>query len=470
MINPIPPEFKNTIDQLLKNEASLFWDSFESNPPFFGLRLNPSKTSLDEIQKQIPENLTALPWCKDGFYIKEGSGLGKHPFHAAGLFYLQEPSAMVPAVILDPQPGENVLDLCAAPGGKTTQIQALMGNLGFLIANDSNPRRVQSLGLNVDRWGARNTAVICETPQRIFEHLGSYFDRVLVDAPCSGEGTFRSDPGEIKKWSPEFSKRCAIIQDEILWFAGKLVRPGGILVYSTCTFNQLENEGTIKRFLEKEPNFKLDQPPGITGFSPGIPFDKTDSIDIRNAVRIWPHRTTGEGHFIARLKKSGENPVRPIASIGEESNLDSEQKIIYQGFFHDSLNETEVTRDILPGNPGLRSYGNRLYWVPEDRPSLSGLRVYHWGWWLGNFQKDRFIPSPALAAGITRADAQKVLEFPLDDSDLTLYQRGSPIGYSGDENLVGHWALVCSAGYPLGWGKIQKGKIKSYFPSWLRLY
>lgn len=375
---------------------------------------------------------------------------------------------MAPVSILDPQPGERVLDLCAAPGGKTTQIASRMGATGSLVANDPNPHRVQALGRNVERWGARNTSILAETPQRLADHFGAYFDRVLVDAPCSGEGTFRAHPGEIKKWSPQLSQRLAANQDEILWFAGKLLRPGGTLVYSTCTFNQLENEGTIQRFLEKKPDFDLVDIQPLPGFSPGIPYSDPGPADLTKAVRIWPQITTGEGHFIAALKKTGTGLAPNLAEGSSQTALDPELLESYANFFENHLVLSGTTREIAPGSPGLNVYGNRLYWSAAGSPGLRGLKVHHWGWWLGTFQSDRFIPSPALAAGIEGSDAQKVLEFSLGEPDLVSYQRGSPIKVSGEDHSSGAWVLVTAAGIPLGWGRVQKGRLKSYFPTWLR--
>ena len=468
MNKPLPTEFVNTINLLLDKDAPLFWKALESDPAVSGLRINPIKTTFDNLQQDLAAVLSPLPWTDYGYLISEGEGLGKHPFHAAGLYYLQEPSAMVPVSILDPKPGEIILDLCAAPGGKTTQIHARMKDKGLLVANDANPRRVQALGRNIERWGARNTMVLCETPQRLYDHFGAYFDRVLVDAPCSGEGTFRSDPGEIKKWSPGFSARCATIQDELLWYAGKMVRPGGVLVYSTCTFNQLENEGAILRFLEKDPGFTIETGSHTIGFSKGIPLSNTLPVDFSQTTRVWPHLVTGEGHFVARLRKTNI-PSKPASMDSHlTSNVHKDQMEAYEIFFKNTLHKNSNTDPITPGNTGLRVYGNRLYWLSTDHPSPIGLRVHHWGWWLGTFKTDRFIPSPALASSITREDAQKVLEFSLGDPELVSYLRGSPFSYSSDEKLIGSWILVTVAGYPLGWGKIQKGRVKSYFPNWLR--
>ena len=465
----LPPDFVDAIDLLLGDDASQFWQALIEGSFSTGLRINPDKTDLNLLQQEISANFTPLPWGENGYQVHQADGLGKHPYHAAGMYYLQEPSAMVPVSILDPQPGERVLDLCAAPGGKTTQIASKMGGKGYIVANDPNPNRVQALGRNIERWGIRNISILNETPQRLVKHFGNYFDRVLVDAPCSGEGTFRTHPGEIKKWSPQLSRRLAAIQDEILWFAGKLVRPSGSLVYSTCTFNQLENEGTILRFLEKNPSFNIETIPQIKGFSPGIPFTDTNPIDLTRPVRIWPHITNGEGHFIVRIKKSEAIERKDLPEISSAQSIDPEQMAIYEKFFENTLSLTRRTKDISPGNQGLAVFGNRLYWLQPGSPSLKGLKVHHWGWWLGTFKSDRFIPSPALAAGIKQEDVQKVLEFLIGDADLAAYQRGSPIRVTEDDYSHDSWILVTVSGNPLGWGKIQKGRLKSYIPNWLRI-
>lgn len=468
MKNIYPPQYIQIIDNLLGEDAPLFWDSQFNHPPTAGLRVNPLKSSLMDLQTSLPVKIQTLPWSPEGVALQKDGELGKHPYHKAGLFYLQEPSAMVPVAVLDPQPGERVLDLCAAPGGKTTQIQSLMGNRGLLIANDSNPRRVESLIRNLDRWGAQNTAILCETPRRISEHLGGYFDRVLVDAPCSGEGTFRSDPGEIKKWSPEFVSRCCRIQDEILWFAAKMVRPGGVLVYSTCTFNPDENEGTIARFLKTNPDFQIDPINHIDGFSKGIQLASSSEHDFSGTVRIWPHKTSGEGHFTARLRNTRSAPSHSPRLVQEHIPLNLEELKIYSEFFEKTLNQTPNTIQILPGSIGVNRFGNRLYWVQDGMPSLAGLNVRHWGWWLGSIQSGKWLPSPALASALIPEDAQIVLEFSLEDPDLSTYLRGSPLSRPGLERLPDGWVLVTCSGYSLGWGAVYRGRLKSYLPRWLR--
>jgi len=465
---PFPNDFITEINRLLGEQSSRFWDNQETTPAIPGLRVNTLKTNPELFRTIFSAKLKTLPWADDGFQLPQGSNPGKHPFHSAGLYYLQEPSAMAPAAALDPQPGELVLDLCAAPGGKATQILSLMENQGLLIANDSNPRRVQALARNIERWGARNTVITNEIPRRLAEHFGPVFDRVLVDAPCSGEGTFRIDPGEIKKWSINFSKRCKLIQDEILWFAGKMVRPGGILVYSTCTFNQQENEGSVMRFLQANTDFVVDPIPLQPGFSTGIPLSKADPGNLKGTVRIWPHLAPGEGHFIARLRKSENSVSRQLPRQSTQTVLTANQLKIYKEFFDSSLKLTPGTKIISPGSSSLSCFGNQLYLFPPNTPQLEGLHIHHWGWSLGMFKGDRFRPSSALASGLTREDSQIVIEFPVGDPNLISYLRGSPIRYPGDVAANSAWVLVTVEGFPLGWGKIVQGRLKSHLPSWLR--
>lgn len=469
MTRQFPPEYRALIDQLLGSEAGSFWEAMEG-PPVQGLRRNAAKANLAEIQGALPGDYSAIPWAREGTRLESAAQPGAHPYHAAGLYYLQEPSAMAPVPILDPQPGERVLDLCAAPGGKSTQIQARMADQGILVCSDPNPARVQALARNLERWGATNAAVLCESPRRLSAHFGAYFDRVLVDAPCSGEGTFRAEPGEVKKWSPAFSGRLQTQQDEILWHAGQLVRPGGTLAYSTCTFNQAENEGSVSRFLAANPAFHLEPIPLQEGFSAGIQREGDRGIDFSRAVRIWPQRAAGEGHFIALLRKDGSAPA-PAAGPGPSpGRLEPAYQDRYAQFFRQSLRETDLTGRIQPDSPGLRSYGNRLYWASGNAPDLAGMNVIHWGWWLGTFQGEDFSPGPGLASVLRTGDVQIVLEFPLEDPRLQAYLRGSPVGLGDAGQEDAGWGLVAISGHPLGWGKIAKGRLKSYFPRWLRAH
>jgi NOL1/NOP2/sun family putative RNA methylase len=466
---PYHPDFQTEIDRLLGLHSNDYWRVLETVRPYKGLRVNTLKTTPDTLQNYFPDLRFPVPWERDGFQITGEVSYSKHPLHSAGLYYLQEPSAMAPVRILDPQPGELILDLCAAPGGKSTQILSLMGNRGTLIANDPNITRLQALVRNIDRWGAHNTIITNESPKRMSGHFGAVFDRVLVDAPCSGEGMFRSHPVEIKKWSPSFRERCAALQDEILWFAGKLVRPGGILVYSTCTFNQLENEGSISRFLARNKNFSVDPIQEFSGFSPGIDYGIENQPDLNVTIRIWPHTAPGEGHYIARLKRSGNQQVKS-PELQENKPLKHPGKIPhYQDFFDRVLKKTPTTQKLSLDSGSLALKGNQLYVIPSAGSAANGIRVERWGWLIGEVKADRFIPSPALAFGLSAEDAQIVIEFPVEDQDLRSYLRGSPISNQRFNFPEKAWGLVTVDGYPLGWGKASQGRIKSHFPRWLRI-
>ncbi|KLU59472.1 ribosomal RNA small subunit methyltransferase F [Peptococcaceae bacterium CEB3] len=298
----LPQPFQERMSALLGTEYPAFAASYEA-PRTNGLRVNTLKINPGSFQERGLFALEPIPWAKDGFYYDYREQPGRHPYHGAGVYYLQEPSAMAAVSYLDPRPGERILDLAAAPGGKSTQIACLLQQRGLLWANEIDSSRARILALNLDRWGACNVIVSNESPRRLAEHLPEYFDRVLLDAPCSGEGMFRKNPSAVREWSPENVRACAQRQGLILESAACLLKPGGRLVYSTCTFSPAENEETILSFLAKHPEFSpLELPDPTPDFvhSPGLP----------GAVRLYPHRLRGEGHFIAALQKkpSPKNP------------------------------------------------------------------------------------------------------------------------------------------------------------------
>ena len=374
---------------------------------------------------------------------------------------MQDPSAQAVAELLAPQPGERVLDLAAAPGGKATHIAALMAGEGLLVANDLNQRRAQVLAKNLERWGARNTVVLNESPTRLFEHFGAYFDRVVVDAPCSGEGMFRKDLDARTEWMPKLVESCAVRQDAILVDAAKLVRPAGILAYATCTYAPEEDEGTIARFLDCHPEFELVELPRFTGFSAGRPEWLTEikKYPHERAVRLWPHRAPGEGHFIAVLKKNNDHHEKNTAAPLLPNPLAPEAKQYFEQFINDTLTWH-------PGENRLSLMGSYLYQIPEDCPDLRGLKVIHWGWWLGTMKKKRFEPSHALGMGLQTNDVHKKLSFSVDDSEVEKYLRGEVLPSPGDNG----WVLVTIDGFPLGWGKRVQGRLKTHLPKWLRQF
>jgi NOL1/NOP2/sun family putative RNA methylase len=400
------------------------------------------------------------PLSSDGFILPSDSHPGKHPYHAAGLFYLQDPSAQAVAELLAPQPGERILDLAAAPGGKTTHIAALMQNQGVLIANDVSPKRVRDLARNVERWGAHNVAVTNESPSRLADHFGAVFDRVLVDAPCSAEGVFRKDPSARGKWQPKLVESCALQQDSILQDAARLVRPGGVLAYSTCTFAPQENEGTLARFLVERSDFEVLAPPKIPGQDRGHPewLENADpALKLEHAVHLWPHKAPGEGHFIAILRREGI--AASLASL-----YPPRAALLPKDAADDFAQFCAQTLDVQLSKKQLALQGSHLYLLPEGLPDLKGLNVIHWGWWLGFSKKNRFEPSHALAMGVQVEDVRQTLPMKANDAALMRYLRGEVLPSSGPQG----WVLVTVDGFPLGWGRRVQGRLKPHLPSWLR--
>lgn len=460
-MNAFPPDFIERMNRLLGDDASSFWEALKSQPPQKGVRVNTLKTTVDEFESMTNYTLTPLSWTDTGFLVEE-EDLGSHPYHAAGLYYLQEPSAMAVAEILNPQPGELVLDIAAAPGGKTTHLASKMRNRGVLVANDPHGGRVQALARNLERWGTHHTVITQERPQRLVDHIGSDFDHVLVDAPCSGEGTFRKDPGEIKKWTPNYVQRCAADQNEILWYAAQLVRPGGYLVYATCTFSPEENEGIVKRLLQARSDFRIIPIADRPGFSPGNPDWVDGPCSLEGTVRIWPHKAPGEGHFVARLQRTEEED-KHLKAVRHTTQCPAQKRAVYRDFVNETLKEDLLPAAAAPHGQHLALYGDRLYATPEQGPSMEGLRVKHWGWWLGTFTKDRFSPSHALAMGLPSQCFQDQLDFQAHEQELIRYMRGLTIKSNGEDR----WVVITVDGYPLGWGKRKEDNLHSQFPRWL---
>jgi NOL1/NOP2/sun family putative RNA methylase len=458
----LPKAYLESMEHRLGDEYDAFIASY-NDPPTVGLRVNTLKLPPDHFASLSPFALTPIPWTDDGFSLPPGSRPGKHPYHAAGLYYIQDPSAMAVAELMNPKPGEMILDLAAAPGGKTTHIAAKMKGQGVLVANDIHPRRVRELARNMERWGARNVIILNETPRKLADHLGAFFDQVLVDAPCSGEGMFRKDPKGIYDWSSKFVESCAARQDEILHDAAKLVRPGGQLIYVTCTFSPEEDECTIYRFLINHTNFNLVEPNLTEGFSSGRPDwckpndDQLTKMGLDRTVRIWPHSAPGEGHFIAVLKRTEESTYGTNPSLFSPPLIPELERSYINNFMGQTLK-----RGVSVNQMAL--LGSHLYQIPEELPDLTGLRVIHWGWWLGVLQVKRFEPSHSLAMALKPSDFQQVFPLTIDDPRVMAYIHRDVLPATGPDG----WVLVSVDDYPLGWGKRVKNRLKSHSPRWLR--
>ena len=419
------------IEGQLGAEYPAFLESLE-RPRAVALRYNPLKGEAPAL----PFVGDPVPWEPMGFYYDPEARPGLHPYHEAGVYYLQEASAMAPVVLLDPQPGEWVCDLCAAPGGKTTQIAGRMAGEGFLLCNEWSPKRAKILSRNIERMGIANALVTNEHPQRLADRLSGCFDRVLVDAPCSGEGMFRKEEAAVTDWSEETVAMCAVRQKEILQSAAQLVRPGGRLVYSTCTFAPLENEQVIEEFLQSHPEFTsatVEAP----WFAPGE----------NGSFRMWPHKLLGEGHFAAVLKKVGEGREAPTQEPAQK--LPKEWLAFAK--------ELDIT---LPEGKAIL-FGQSLYWAPADLPSLRGLKVERPGLELGVVKKDRFEPSHALALWL--GSCKRSVSLPADSRELAAYMAGDVVAAP-----VRGWTLVQAGNFSIGWGKGDGTVLKNHYPKGLR--
>ena len=454
----IPPEFLSRMSSLLGGEFPGF-DRALRESPRAALRANTLKVSPRALVELLGLQLDPVPWSPEGFLVPPGIKMGAHAYHTAGLFYLQDPTAMAVAVILDPQPGERVLDLAAAPGGKATHICARMENRGLLVANEIQSQRASALAGNLERWGACNAIITNETPERLADHFGPYFDRVLVDAPCSGEGLFRKNPSARLEWSEAGVQQCALRQGRLLDQAVRLVRPGGSLVYSTCTFAPEENEGAVARLLEEHPEFNLEEPPQLPGFSRGredwLPPGRSNPL-IRQTIRIWPQHAPGEGHFIALLRRDrGPLDSRLKPARRPDPGLAQREFGRFQSEY------------LMGGIDPAFAYqrGSNLYLPPEWDPDLDGLRVVHPGWHVGWMPGERFEPSHWLATALRMEDARLQVNFDPEDPGLITFLRGGSQGNSGEAG----WVLVGVGGYPVGWGKRTAGQLKSKVPRGLRL-
>ncbi len=459
----IPPRFLERMAAALGDEFAQFAAIYAA-PPVHGLRVNTLKLTPPEFQAIAPFDLTPIPWSPAGFLIADESRPGKHPYHAAGLYYLQDPHAQAAAEILAPQPGERVLDLAAAPGGKTTHLASRMQGEGLLVANEIKTKRIGHLISNLERWGVRNAAITNETPERLAEFFGPFFDRVLVDAPCSGEGMFRKDRAAREDWSEEMIAGCALRQAAILHYAARLVRPGGWLCYSTCTFAPEEDETVVANFLAEHRDFELAQTEGRH-----LPQAFAGSPAM---LRLWPHHSPGEGHFIALLRRSAHAPGRPAEAHPPAHFAGSLPRPVQTAW--NAWCAQNLTAP-LPVAPVL--WGSRLYALPEALPDLHGLRALHPGWWLGEVKKDRIEPSHALALALKASEARQVLALPFESPHLLQYLRCETFQSAGEDG----WTLAALAAplsaalppaapaltpavFPLGWGKRVKGVLKNHYP------
>lgn len=481
----LPYHFKEKMKGLLGEEAEAFFQSYEEDYSQ-GLRLNRTKVSPDKWEGLSPVSMDRIPWIDNGYYFDdEKFQATRHPFYYAGLYYIQEPSAQTPANLLQIERGDKILDLCAAPGGKSTELAAKLDGSGVLVSNDVSATRAKALVKNLGVFGIKNSLITSETPENLASVFHSYFDKILVDAPCSGEGMFRKQPSVIKNWEQYGTGYYNDLQKSILPNAYKMLAPDGLLLYSTCTFSPDENEGTIQFMLESYPDLEvLPLTDKYEGFDSGKPeWINSDRAEIKGAVRIWPHKMKGEGHFLCLLHKKplsfdkttsttfveyGENKVLPkrknFSSTIKSAKLLPEEKdfLLKWGLSQDDFSRIEL-------------HGDKFYLIPDDLPNIAGLRILRNGLYLGDRKKGRFEPSQPFAMSLKKDKVPYFLNLSIKDARVEKYLKCETIETTDVEKKEnglekagkGSFILIGVEGFPLGFGKLSGNTIKNkYFSGW----
>lgn len=458
MIN-LPVEFEDKMRHLLGEEFDDYIRCYEE-PRYYGLRVNTQKISVEDFVKICPFDITPIPWIENGFYYDgEQISPAKHPYYFAGLYYLQEPSAMTPANRLPVTPGERVLDVCAAPGGKATELGSKLGREGVLVANDISSSRARGLLKNLEVFGIGNMLVLSEEPGKLENYFENYFDKILIDAPCSGEGMFRKDRKMVKAWEEHGPAFFAKLQRSIITQAARMLRPGGIMLYSTCTFDAEENEGTVNYLMEQYPAFHILELKGYEGFAPGRPEFADGKEAMAHTVRIFPHKMKGEGHFLALLQKGEPEEERTALLTAGTKGVKKVPEELEEFFENVSWKPEKERLDI---------HGERVYYMPADLPDLRGIRFLRTGLLLGEIKKRRFEPSQALAMNLKKEEFANTLDLKAEDERIIRYLKGETIDVDDiASSKAKGWHLVCVDGFPLGWGKLANGTLKNkYLPGW----
>lgn len=457
----LPIEFEKKMKAFLGDEWDDFLYSYDNNR-FQALRFNTLKVQSPEERMRILKTLKIssdkkVSWANEAYYFDENVRPGKHPYHEMGLYYIQEPSAMSAAALLAPKRGMRVLDLCAAPGGKSTQLATYLGDSGLLVSNEINTQRSRILSQNIERMGIKNAIVTNEDSFVLASHFPGFFNAIQVDAPCSGEGMFRKLPEAIEQWSMENVAICAARQKEILDNAAVMLKPGGVIVYSTCTFSKEENEDVIECFLERHPDFTLEE-----------------------MERFWPHKVDGEGHFVAKLVRRGSVDTDLKADRKTKKNKNSKNRknetkpaLTKENMklLSEFLDET-ISEDMAAWikNSRLVMFGEQLYRLPDMEVDIKELKVQRAGLHIGEFKKQRFEPSHSLALALKLNDAKNVVKLTCDNPQTIGFFNGQSVMLSDEQaaECKKGWALVCVDGYTAGWGKVNGTQVKNHYPKGLR--
>nr|WP_314461060.1 RsmB/NOP family class I SAM-dependent RNA methyltransferase [uncultured Clostridium sp.] len=446
----ISEEFLSRMRDLLgEEEFKAYVKSFDEER-LYGLRVNTLKISPEEFIKMTSLKLHPVPWADNGFYYEGEERPAKDPYYYAGLYYLQEPSAMTPAHMLPVVPGDKVLDLCAAPGGKSTELGAKLKGKGLLVSNDISNSRARALLKNLELWGIENICVTSEEPWKLKAAFGSFFDKILVDAPCSGEGMFRKDGDMVKSYEEHGPEYYAQIQREIVGHAVDMLAPGGLMMYSTCTFSICENEDIIRLILENHEDMELVKLPLFEGAS--------DGIGLSGCLRLFPHKIKGEGHFMALLKKKGGKVPAEILKTGSKKG-----KLLPEEL---SQFLSMISKPLISSRIEIKN--DCVYYLPEYFPENGGkLRYLRTGLCLGEMKKERFEPSQALAQSLKMEEFKQTISFKKEDERVIRYLKGETVFLTESEERKKGWYLICVDGFPLGFAKGNGDTLKNkYYPGW----
>ena len=480
----LPKEFLDRMRLELGDEYDEFIESYNRSN-YKGLRLNPIKLN-DKLINVLKSrySLRSVPWCKTGYYYGDDEKPGRDVLHHAGAYYIQEPSAMIVGELAGDIRNKKVLDLCAAPGGKTSHLAGIMNGTGLLVANEIIPKRAEILSQNVERMGIRNCIVTNESPDKLSNRFVNFFDCIVVDTPCSGEGMMRRDEIARLEWSMDNVRMCAQRGQDILENAHRMLKDGGRLVYSTCTFAHEEDEGAIELFISKHPEYRVQKetPDRSEGSldRDGWPSNGNGCYG-EMVYRLWPHRLNGEGHFAAVLIKG---------AVKEEQEEAPNRRRATPPKTNDRLKDFESFADELRigiKTENIVTKADRLILVPEGGANLSGIRVIRPGLVLGENKKNRFEPDHALAMALRPEEFGTVLDIDSTAEEgmetCIKYLSGEPLSINNstgggavklyvdgvqNDNAKG-WVLCCVDGISMGWGKINNGIIKNHYPKGLRI-
>lgn len=463
----LPDIFLKEMKSLLGSDYNEFIKTYDE-PKYSGLRINKLKIANEEFEsvyksKLSEMELSPIPWCPSGYYYNDATRPAKSPYYNAGLYYIQEPSAMSPVEFLDIHENMKVLDLCSAPGGKTTQIASKLNNTGILVTNDISNQRIKAVLRNVEMQGISNALITNTSPQKLAPVFEEYFDRILLDVPCSGEGMFRKDPDLIKTYDNSREENPGM-QKAILPFAADMLRVGGLMMYSTCTFNLEENEKQILEFLDNNQNFKAIKLPTLHGFTQGY--------ELTESARLFPHKIHGEGHFLCLLQKTSKQSEMTEDSCGNEfgkpeklSSKNIKDKHSLKSKYLDRKSLPQEYLDFEKNEMDIEIEGNfilengKIYKELDLKTQLKGIKIVRNGLYMGEIKGKSFSPSPAFIMAMKKSHFKNTLDLEADDENLIKYLKCETIFVDAKDGFT----IICVDGHPLGYGKVKDGTLKNYY-------